>query len=258
MPVLGRALLLDYSEMINALVDLRRSLRGQLTGAWGEAWSWKALQPGGNRAAMPEPVFLAMLAVALMWNMDHLALLLGPGFLGLLRPFEIRNFKFSDFQTPSRLLSSVPCLYITIAMPKMRRVTARRSYTRIDEPGFVDFADAIVGAASGPDLIFTGGYAIFRRLFETLCAELGLPRGGPHHLSWGSLRPGGATWLLRRYDDPELVRFRGRWTSARMLEIYVQEVGALTIMPLLGDDVRQRIQDLAAAVPGPLALAASR
>ena len=86
MPVLGRALLLDYSEMINALVDLRRSLRGQLTGAWGEAWSWKALQPGGNRAAMPEPVFLAMISVAILWGMDHLALLIGAGFLGL---FEV-------------------------------------------------------------------------------------------------------------------------------------------------------------------------
>ena len=122
----------------------------------------------------------------------------------------------------------------------------------------MDFADVIVAAACGPDLIFTGGYATFCRLFEALCAELRLPRGGPHHLSWGSLRPGGATWLLRRFDDPELVRFRGRWTSGRMLEVYVQEVGALTIMPLLEDEVRQRICDQASAAPGLLALAASR
>ena len=43
-----------------------------------------------------------------------------------------------------------------------------------------------------------------------------------------------------------------------MLEVYVQEVGALTIMPLLEDEVRQRICDLATAAPGLLALAASR
>lgn len=42
-----------------------------------------------------------------------------------------------------------------------------------------------------------------------------------------SLRPGGATLLLRT-EDLELIRRRGRWLSSRVMEIYLQEVMATT------------------------------
>ena len=207
---------------------------------------------------MPEQVCLAMLSVALLWGLDHLAVLIGTGFLGLLRPHEIRSLRFVDFQTPSKLMSSAPCAYITIRAPKMRRITARRSYTRVDDPAFVSFLDAYIGDDGSNEFIFNGGYHIFRRMFKALADELRLPRSGALALSWGSLRPGGATWLLRAADSPELVRFRGRWANSRMLEIYVQEVGATALLPALEGSVRQRIHDLAMAAPSLLAQAASR
>ena len=253
----GRTLL-DFSEMINAVVDERRHLRGHLPGAWDAAWVWRAMVPGGNRTAAPEQVFLAMLSVSLLWNLDHLALLIGAGFLGLLRPHEIRHLKFSDFMTPGRLLSDASCLYITVQAPKMRRITAKRSYTRVDEPGFVAFADAYVPTDSVDDFIFNGSYALFRQAFLAIAQEIVLPVAGPLAMTWGSFRPGGATWLLRRTDNPELVRFRGRWASSRMLEIYVQEVGAVSLLPALSGDVRARVRQLAAAAPGIFARAASR
>ena len=253
----GRTLL-DYSELINAVVDERRNLKGCLPSAWDAAWTWKSLAPGGHRNAAPEEVFLALLSVALLWDFDHLALLLGAGFLGLLRPHEIRRLRFSDFMTPSRLMSRLPCLFVTVQAPKMRRITAKRAYTRIDEPGFVLFADAFISNDPPASFIFDGSYAQFRVAFQALAREVGLPLAGPLALSWGSLRPGGATWLMRKTDNPELVRFRGRWTNSRMLEIYVQEVGAVTLLPSLPADVRARISRLAAAAPGLLARAASR
>ena len=64
--------------------------------------------------------------------------------------------------------------------------------------------------------------------------------------------------LLRSTDNPELVRFRGRWASSRMLEIYVQEVGATSLLPLLERGVRERVAALAAAAPWLLADAALR
>ena len=87
---------------------------------------------------MPEQVFLAMLSVTVAWGMGHLTLLLGAGFLGLLRAQEIRNLTFNDFLTPSRLMSTDPILLITVRSPKTRRIAAKRAYTRIDQPGFVD------------------------------------------------------------------------------------------------------------------------
>ena len=81
---------------------------------------------------------------------------------------------------------------------------------------------------------------------------------GPLALSWGSCRPGGATGLLRATDNPESVRFRGRWASSRMLEVYVQEVGAVSLLPALSVEERERVRVLAAAAPALLARARLR
>ncbi len=187
-----------------------------------------------------------------------MALLLGAGFLGILRPHEIRQLRYADFQTPTLLMHTRATLFITVRAPKMRRITAKRAYTRVDEPGFVDFADAFIGERPREGFIFGGSYAHFRLVLRALLIELHLPVDGPLALTWGSCRPGGATWLLRASDDPDLVRFRGRWASSRMLEIYVQEVGASALLPVLGAEVRERVAALAAAAPHLLADAALR
>ncbi len=45
-------------------------------------------------------------------------------------------------------------------------------------------------------------------------------------LTPASLRAGGATYWYRVRDDADWVRYRGRWSNQRMLEIYIQEVAA--------------------------------
>ena len=140
----------------------------------------------------------------------------------------------------------------------MRRITAKRAYTRIDESGFVRFADAFVPVVAPETYVFDGNYAQFRAAFIAITRELRLPSSGSASLTWGFLRPGGATWLIRKTDSPDLVRFRGRWTNHRMLEIYVQEVGAVSMLTALRVETRDRIQTLAAAAPALLARAASR
>ena len=247
-----------FVELINGVVDCRRELRGRVPRSWDAAWNWKSLIPHAHRNAMPEQIFLAMMSVALAWGLDHVALLLGAGFLGLLRAQEIRNLRFHDFLTPTRLMAADPVLLITVRAPKMRRITAKRSYTRVDQPGFVDFADAYVAHFNPTIAVFNGTYAQFRHIVRALAAELGLPLDGPLALTWGSCRPGGATWLLRASDNPELVRFRGRWASNRMLETYVQEVGAVSLLPVLSSEVRARVRALASAAPGLLARATRR
>lgn len=148
-------------------------------------------------------------------------------------------------------------MFVVIQKPKMRRLGPRRSYVRIDEPGFIEFVDALLPwlPESGP--IYHGTYDHLRLLFRALCDELSLPTSGESPLTLGSLRPGGATWLYRRADSPDLVRFRGRWASPRMLEIYIQEVGAASMAPALPQHVWARLQRLAAVAPAALAQAAA-
>ena len=132
----------------------------------------------------------------------------------------------------------------------MRRVTARRGYARLDELGLTDFIETMTKSYAATDLVFPGTYAQLRQAMLAMCAELGLPsesrRGG---LSWGSLRAGGATWLFQATDSPELVRYRGCWSSGRMLEIYIQEVGSSSILPALPAQTCERVRELAAWAP---------
>ena len=46
---------------------------------------------------MPEQVFLALVSIALLWRMDHSALMIGAGFLGLLCPHAVRQLHYVDF-----------------------------------------------------------------------------------------------------------------------------------------------------------------
>ena len=104
----------------------------------------------------------------------------------MLRVHELRALTFADFLTPSALMGRGPTVYVTIGRPKMRRLTARRGYARLDEPGLKDFTEAMVSSYDGADLAFPGTYAQLRRALFLMCRELGLPsesrRGG---LSWG-------------------------------------------------------------------------
>ena len=216
----GRSLL-DFSETINVMVDCDRGLKGSLPRAWDVAWVWRSLLPAGNRIPIPDKGLSAMVLVALRWGM----------------------------MTPRLLMSDFPVMFVIIERPKMRRLAARRAYARIDDPMIIAFADAY--AARGPPdaFVFDGTYHELRAIFMAICREVGLPVGGADGLSLGSLRPGGATWLYKVTDDSELVRFRGRWSSLRMLEIYIQEVGAASLLPRFAPFVQQRIASFAAAAP---------
>ena len=57
-----------------------------------------------------------------------------------------------------------------------------------------------------------------------------------------SLRPGGATFLFRLWDEnlPRL-QWRGRWRSFRMLEIYVQELGAAEVWIRFPPKIRAKV-----------------
>ncbi len=149
--------------------------------------------PAGNRTPLPESAFLGILTLSLAWGWYDVAVLFGAAFLGLLRPLELRTLTAADLLTPARLLASGGPMFVVIQKPKTRRLGPRRSYVRIDEPGFVDLADAVLPwlPESGP--IFRGTYDHLRSLFRSLCEELNLPTLGETPLSLGSFRPGGAT-----------------------------------------------------------------
>ena len=69
------------------------------------------------------------------------------------------------------------------------------------------------------------------------------------------MRGGGATALFEATGDIEGVRYRGRWSSAKMCEVYVQEVGGHKFLANLPDYTRAKIMHLASLETASLDLA---
>ena len=66
-----------------------------------------------------------------------------------------------------------------------------------------------------------------------MLSALNLPTekvGDQKPFSLGSLRPGGAAWLLHKTENAQVVRRRGRWLSVKTLEIYLQGVQVSTYL----------------------------
>jgi hypothetical protein len=75
-----------------------------------------------------------------------------------------------------------------------------------------------------------------RQRFQKLLPANGLdrlPKSTSGGLDLGSLRAGGASWLMTVGDNPDLTRRRGRWITNKVMEIYVQEISAVQFIPNL-------------------------
>ena len=46
-------------------------------------------------------------------------------------------------------------------------------------------------------------------------------------------------------ENPDYVRRRGRWITTKVMEIYVQEVSSILLLPRLPGDVKQSVFDWA-------------
>ncbi len=244
-------------ETINAVVDLQRAWRRCLPQCWDVAWVWRGLIESHSHYPIPDFVFLAFTALALLWGWGDVAALLLAGFLGMLRPGEMLLLEGRDLVFPSEVCS-LKHMFLAIRAPKNRRIAAKREHVRLDDPEVVAFFKVVKAQLALSDRIFRGDARSFRQCFNHLCAFFDIPSDDINGLTPASLRAGGATFLYQITDQPETVRYKGRWANSRMLEIYIQEVAANTFADTLGPEQKDRLLRLARAAPSPLAAFCSR
>ena len=94
--------------------------------------------------------------------------------------------------------------------------------------------------------------ATFRQRFKDILRALSLQTGvlqGHKTLDAGSLRRGGATWQLQCTEDSEFVRRRGRWINAKVMEIYIQEIGSFQFLASTTQEQRARVIQMAGMFP---------
>ena len=236
----------DASEMLNAVTEQVKSWRGSLQEPWCAVRLWKELTPASNHAPAPAVAVRAAMTLALQWGWILECLGLGLMFLGMLRPAEWFNLDVRDILTQATLLADSPVLFLRIRAPKMRWLSARREFVRVDDMCFTAFVEALLPfLAPGP--LWPLRPLDFRRRLDALFRELRVPGLTP-----ASLRAGGATHLFMTTQDMEAVRWKGRWQSLRTVEHYVQEIHCISVLQNMSPTLRDRLAAFAAAAAGSL------
>lgn len=199
---------------------------------------------------MPLSVVLAFSGLALLWGWPVEAALLSMTWTGILRIGEVLAAFRKDLILPMDSAPGIDYALLQVRQPKTRGSAARHQAARIDPEDVVQLLTAVFGKASGTEKLWPFSGQTLRRRFQMLQKSIGLPvvklgKQSPYDLA--SLRPGGATFLLQRFEDAELVRRRGRWLSSRVMEIYLQEVSVATFEERMPPVAFARISRLSAA-----------
>ena len=202
-----------YAETVNAIAAERPLIRRQLTAAWDLAFCWLADEPTSHHPAMPLSIMTAMVTTALTWGWPYEAAVLMLSWAGVMRIGEVLCALRRDLVLPSDAAPGTSFALVIIRAPKTRGRSANHQAARIDQSDIIAFLTSMYGASPADSSIWPYSAATLRKRFVNLLNALELPtekRGEARPFDLGSLRPGGATWLLHHTGDLELVRHRGR------------------------------------------------
>ena len=239
-----------YAETINAVATARPAIRKQLSPAWDLAFAWLADEPFQHHPALPLSVMLAMITTAILWGWPLEACVIAMTWAGIMRIGETLMATRADLVLPGDSAPGTTFALLRIRSPKTRGRAAKHQAARIEFPDVVQLLEATYADFPADKKLWPFSAATLRKRFTALLKELGLPTtkaGGLRPLDLGSLRPGGATFLLLATENMDLVRRRGRWVSNKVCEIYLQEILYVTYTEKLPSRIRDRIALLAGA-----------
>ena len=237
-----------FSETINSVVAKKAVLRRNLQMAWDYAFAWVKAEPPVHHTACPWQVLLALVSTSLMWGWVTEAGMLALIWGGLLRAGEAIKATRHDLLLPEDTRHTNKFALLAIEEPKTRFTGARHQSAKVDAPDLLRVLSLAFGRLKAHERLWPySGQTLrnrFRSLLRGLCIEGPVGRG-LRGLDLGSLRPGGATWLLQSTEQSEVVRRRGRWISAKVMEVYLQEVGTARFMNALNESQKDRIYGMA-------------
>lgn len=244
-----------FVESINSIVSHRPVLRRQLQPAWDVAFAWVREERPQHHTAMPWQILLAMLTVAVSWGWHEVAGALSLGWGALLRTSEMTGALRRDILLPSDTMNSYEFCLLGLREPKTRFVAARHQTAKLDIGDLVRVCELSFKNKQPHQRLWPFSAHTFRLRFKDLLNAVQLGPGsvqGVKGLDVGSLRPGGATWQLQTTEDPDFVRRRGRWVNAKVMEIYVQEIGSIQYLLHLSQQQRTLVFSLARLFPSVL------
>ncbi len=241
-----------FAETLNALSSRRPRLRRNLQQAWNLAMTWLREEPGSHHVALPWQGLIAVITTAYLWGWIQVAGILALSWGGVTRIGEAVSAFRKDLLLPSDFGWTIGHILLQISEPKSRFKAARHQVARVDQPQLVKVVELAFRNFGKEDALWPHSGQTLRHRFNKLLAALSLSGslpGAPRGLDLGSLRAGGATWLLTTSENAELVRRRGRWLNSRTMEIYIQETSALQFLPSLPQKTRKLLLDAITIFP---------
>ena len=238
----------SYAELINSLTSWKPAIRRMMQGSWDLGYSWKRLEPGEHHVAMPPQILLAMVTTAFLWGWIRFGGCLALGFAGLLRPGEIFKSTRGDLLLPCDVGGTIAYGMLAIKEPKSRFTNARHQSAKIDIPDLLQVCEIAFGRLAPLQRLWPQSGQTFRARSKTILEALALPSSPQRDmriLDPGSLRAGGATYIIQTTESGELCRRRGRWANYKMMEIYVQELNSLLYMQKISTLASRRSLKLA-------------
>ena len=150
-----------------------------------------------------------MVSISLFWGWPLFAGCLALSWGGMARAGEVLHAFRHCLFLPSDVRLSTSCVTLTIPEPKARYKAARHQSLKVDHPDLIEIIEFAFAGLSPGDKLRPMSDQSFRNRFHKLLGALRLeklPAPLTKTLDLGSLRAGGATWLMMVSEDSELVR----------------------------------------------------
>ena len=148
------------------------------------------------------------------------------GFGAMLHPNEYLNLTRRDLVFPEDAMLWQQVLFIHVSNPKTARL-ARRQHVRLDDASLLMLLRCLSFDWDLSARLFPASPAVFRRQWNALFDQLGIPRRQTERgVTPGVLRGSCATHSYIEYEGIPAIQWRGRWSRQKTLEYYIQEVAA--------------------------------
>lgn len=188
-------------------------MRRQLQRSWDLAFAWVRDEGPIHHLSTPWQILLAMVSLSITWGWIDVAGLMRLGFGALLRTGEMTGALRKDLLLPADTLHTNDFALLSLQEPKTRCVAARHQRAKLDIEDLLAVVVVAFQHLQPHQRLWGYSAQTFRGRLQQLLRAL--------------LRPGGATWILQRTEDSELVRRRGRWINSKVMEIYIQELSSI-------------------------------
>ena len=155
-----------------------------------------------------------------------------------------------DLLLPSDTQHTHSFALLAIREPKTRFTAARRQCAKLDIPDLLGIVEMAFGSMQPHQRLWPRSGQLLRTRFRQVMNELGITpdvKLGKKTLDLGSVRPGGATWIIQKTEDADFCRRRGRWLNQRIMEIYIQEISSFQILAVLPEAAKSKVFALAHA-----------